>query len=211
MKTFLNKNSYWIFLPVVLMGFFDALALSPLADYYRSFDELSKVEVLDRDFRIKIVDRSTDTIVLGIHGGHIEFGTSEIVAHLSALDLSYYLFEGLRSSDNRRLHITSDSFDEPGAIEIVSLATTALSIHGFKEESRPIVCVGGMNVTLGKELVSVLSLVDFWIVEFPCLKYPGSNRNNIVNRAKFHGVQLELSSLLRKNLLEGSVPKVVEI
>ncbi len=85
----------------------------------------------------------TQKIVMAIHGGGIERGTSEIalavagyhpdtlVTSVDNLGLhDFWLFEGLLPSDNGKLHVTASHYDEPIATELVQNARRCISLHG---------------------------------------------------------------------------------
>lgn len=77
----------------------------------------------------------TQKIIMAIHGGGIEPGTSEIALatagyHPATLTPAadghglhdFWLFEGLLSSGNGDLHVTASNYDEPIATELVQNA-----------------------------------------------------------------------------------------
>src|SRR5918995_7180661 len=85
----------------------------------------------------------TQAIVMAIHGGGIEKGTSEIALAtagyhpatlIPALDghalHDFWLFEGLLSSGNGRLHVTASHYDDPIATELVQNSRRCISLHG---------------------------------------------------------------------------------
>ena len=85
----------------------------------------------------------TKTIVMALHGGGIETGTSEIALasagyHPATLVPSsdgyglhdFWLFEGLLPSGNGDLHVTASHYDEPIAHELVRNARRCISLHG---------------------------------------------------------------------------------
>jgi len=89
-------------------------------DVYRNFAELSESEREDIDFRIYAFKREgSSTVIVAPHGGAIEPGTSEVAKKVANNALSLFIFEGIKSKDNKRLHITSTNFDEPRCVELV--------------------------------------------------------------------------------------------
>jgi hypothetical protein len=98
-----------------------------------------------------IEEQSTDNtetqkIVMAIHGGGIEAGTSEIALaaagfHPATLMPSddgqgshdLWLFEGLLARGNGRLHVTASNYDDPIATELVLNARRCISLHGCSD------------------------------------------------------------------------------
>jgi Poly-gamma-glutamate hydrolase len=64
------------------------------------------------------------------HGGGIEPGTSELADAIAGSDLSFYTFEGLKSSGNTDLHITSTRFDEPMCLTLLASSSVVVTLHG---------------------------------------------------------------------------------
>src|SRR5262249_50874908 len=82
----------------------------------------------------------TQKVVLAIHGGGIEAGTSEIALAVAGYHPATFaqttdghgfhdlwIFEGLLSSDNSRLHVTSTNYDDRIALELVQNARRCIS------------------------------------------------------------------------------------
>ncbi len=177
------------------------LAAGP--DFYKSYDELSKSEREGVDYRVVVHQRRAPVTIMAIHGGDIEIGTSDLAQAIAGDDWSLYLFEGIKREGNSKLHITSTHFDEPRALALVEGSPSCLSIHGFLEKSRSVVCVGGGNqVQRGKmsELLTGAAAGLGIEVESPCKRFGGDNPRNIVNRCRSPGVQLETSTALRRRL-----------
>src|SRR5688572_17006698 len=105
-----------------------------------------------------------DTVVLALHGGGVEPGTSELCLALAGyhpaggvtggVTYDYWMFEGLRSSDNSALHVTSTHCDDPVASALVAGARRAVSLHGCTPSRAGLpagaaaVLVGGLDATL---------------------------------------------------------------
>ncbi|GCF76381.1 TPA: poly-gamma-glutamate hydrolase family protein [Bacillus nitratireducens] len=166
---------------------------------YTSFHDLQKHEADDRDYRIKSFDRNPQIAVIAIHGGNIEVGTGEVALELGKkLRASTYIFEGLKTKDNRQLHVTSTLYDEPVAIDMVKKAKTVLSIHGYKDKKIEKVYIGGRNVTYRDIVAKYLKEAGFQVEDAPD-KFGGTSKNNIANKSQMkEGVQLELSTKLRE-------------
>ena len=172
-------------------------------DFYKNYEELSKAEREGVDFRVVVHQRRAPLTVMAIHGGDIEMGSSDLAATIAGDDLSLYLFEGLKPVGNSKLHITSTHFDEPRALALFKGSPLCLSIHGFLEKTRSVVCVGGGNAALAKKMTDQLNsaAVSLGIeVESPCTRFGGDDPRNVVNRCEVPGVQLETSTALRKRL-----------
>lgn len=109
-------------------------------DKYEDFADLAANETEGVDYLIEAVDhlieavdRGSDTLILAIHGGRIERYTSELTVAAAGSQFNYYLFEGIKRSGNRDLHITSTRFDEPQALALVDSSDVCVTLHGFAE------------------------------------------------------------------------------
>jgi phage replication-related protein YjqB (UPF0714/DUF867 family) len=175
-------------------------------DRYRSFTELSQHEVEGLDYTRLILDRSSTITVLAIHGGRIEPGVSTLVSAITRDRFNLYEFKGHRRQGPQfDLHVTSTRFDDPVALDITKRALFAVAIHSFWEEDGPDgkplrqgpprLCVGGRNLWLQNQAVATLSplLPTGTVIEPNCKKFPGAHQRNIVNQARYHGLQLEFS------------------
>jgi phage replication-related protein YjqB (UPF0714/DUF867 family) len=85
-------------------------------------------------------------IVLAVHGGGIEGGTSEIALAVAgyhpatfapATDCygvhDLWIFEGLLNRGNSKLHVTSTNYNDPIALELVQKSARCISLHGFSD------------------------------------------------------------------------------
>jgi len=164
---------------------------------YKSFPALAEREVEGRDYRIGLRKRRGAIVVIAIHGGGIEAGTSEVADGIAADDLSFYAFEGIKSRRNRDLHITSHLFDEPQCRALVNEAPGVISIHG-ENSKRQVVFLGGRDRDRLNALRESLTSRGFRLETHKKLRLQGLDPRNICNRAKNGcGVQLELSFGLR--------------
>ncbi|MCU7917188.1 MAG: poly-gamma-glutamate hydrolase family protein [Candidatus Thiodiazotropha sp. (ex Epidulcina cf. delphinae)] len=168
-------------------------------DTYRNYGELAAQEQEGSDFSVKVVDRANaKTLLLAPHGGAIEPGTSEIARAIAGDDLSYYLFEGIKSSNNRILHITSTNFDEPRALEIVEEFQNIVAVHGEGSEDE-IVYLGGRDNGLLNHLKAALVEAGYTTETHTNPSLQGKSLNNICNRGcSSAGVQLEVARGLRR-------------
>ena len=172
------------------------------ADVYKNYQQLAGAEVEGRDYRIISYDGPSRSAVIAIHGGGIERGTSQIarsVASRTGIDL--YIFEGLKSSRNFNLHLTSTNFDEPIGKKLVANSLRTLSIHGCSGSSQATL-VGGRDKVLAGRIKTELKKAGF-VVKTPQSSLSGTNPKNICNEnASKKGVQLELTYAMRQALLK---------
>ncbi|WP_416905125.1 poly-gamma-glutamate hydrolase family protein [Micromonospora echinospora] len=156
--------------------------------------------------------------VLAPHGGGIEVGTSELclaVAGYHPATLAptgpgvpghdYWIFEGLRGSDNGELHVTSTGCDDPQARSLCGGARFAVSLHGCTAaqvglpDTGQAVVVGGLDTVLRGYLHEEFAAVGVTTLDgsdHPDLA--GVSPANIVNRTLTGaGAQLELTTPLR--------------
>src|SRR5690349_17634335 len=115
-----------------------------MQDTYPSFEKLLESETENVDFRIRCDARNSTVSIVAPHGGGIEPGTSEIAEVIAGNDLSYYIFEGIKSSNNSDLHITSTIFRERRCDQITASCSVVITIHGEGGDSET-VFVGGKD------------------------------------------------------------------
>ena len=156
---------------------------------------------------------SSSTAVIAPHGGGIEVGTSELclaVAGYHPATLAarppvydYWMFEGLRPSNNDELHVTSSHCDDPVALSMCGSVRHALGLHGCTpaQASLPAetkaVGVGGRNATFKRYLLE--ELADFGAADAAGWEsLDGNAPGNIANRTLLGmGAQLEITTPLR--------------
>jgi phage replication-related protein YjqB (UPF0714/DUF867 family) len=168
-------------------------------DKYKDFEQLSQNEQQDVDYKISFNKTNSDVLLMAIHGGSIESGTTELVDQiaLEAND-SYYTFQGIKEKNNVDLHITSSRFNEPVAIDLVSDSLYTLSFHGYKEEEKQHTYIDGLDKQLAETLRVALDDAGFSVSSAP-KAMEGKEKSNIVNKNKQKkGVQLEISTAQRK-------------
>jgi phage replication-related protein YjqB (UPF0714/DUF867 family) len=127
------------------------------------------------------------SVVIAIHGGGIEAGTSEVAKGIAADDLSVYTFEGMKSRRNHDLHITSHRFDEPRCTAFVTDAPGLISIHG-ENSKRQVVFLGGRDRATRDALRESLTARGFRVETDKKKNLQGSDPRNICNRA-MNGVE----------------------
>jgi phage replication-related protein YjqB (UPF0714/DUF867 family) len=166
---------------------------------YSCFEHLRANESRGADYEVRRRHGSSGIAVISIHGGAIEPGTSEVAEAVAGADHSFYTFIGMKKAGNEDLHITSTTFDEPDALEIVRRSETVISIHGCSEEEE-VVHVGGTDFRLRECIEERLRQAGFktprgaWSLR-------GLDKCNICNRCRRGmGVQLEISKGLRARM-----------
>ncbi|MCI0466088.1 MAG: poly-gamma-glutamate hydrolase family protein [Beijerinckiaceae bacterium] len=157
----------------------------------------------------------TQKIVMAIHGGGIEPGTSEIALAVAGYHPAtfatpvdgyglhdFWLFEGLLPKNNGKLHVTSIHYDDPIAIELVQNAQRCISLHGCTDEqANDKIQIGGLDFELRGIVLAELDAADIpaEITENKDLK--GEEPANIANKTKTGGgVQIELGTSYRASL-----------
>lgn len=166
-------------------------------DQYRGFAELANSERERHDYRRRLEDRGSGIVIVALHGGGIEPGTSEIAQALAGEEFSLYCFEGIRRGRNDRLHITSTRFDEPMCIRLVEQSDTVVAVHGLVGANEK-VCIGGLDDDLRVQVVAALERAGFKAEE-DNTGHSGSYGGNVCNRgASGRGLQLEVSEGLRR-------------
>ncbi|CAM5691691.1 poly-gamma-glutamate hydrolase family protein [Kitasatospora aureofaciens] len=158
------------------------------------------------------------TTVVAPHGGGIEGGTSQLclaVAGYHPADLAptpatgpvhdYWMFEGLRSSGNRALHVSSNHCDDTVARAMCSDSLNVLSLHGCTtataglEAGTRAVLLGGLNHGLRLYLMEEFAAAGIRAVNVSGgQQLAGDDPQNICNRTLLGtGAQLELTTELR--------------
>lgn len=172
-----------------------------MADKYINYEALKAAETIGVDYRIQAALQNDEFIIVAPHAGGIEVATTELTIATAGNDTSYYLFEGLKSSGNGDLHITSTHFDEPIALNMMESHDFGLSYHGYADSENEMTIIGGLSETLKVSVYENLSAYGF-NVAYATDRFTATDPNNIVNRALFQGVQLELSTAQRKAFFE---------
>ncbi len=173
-----------------------------MIDTYKNFKELSEYKKEGLDFTIEMVNRESSCVVIAIHGGNIELGTTEIARAIAGEELSFYSFIGKGTEQEcKETHITSTNFDEPKCNNLVSKSLKTLSIHG-EGGVEDYVMVGGLDYELIEKISDALKIGGF-IIKTPSERINGNAPQNICNKCSSGaGIQLEISRGLRNKLLE---------
>ncbi|MGI8380412.1 poly-gamma-glutamate hydrolase family protein [Priestia megaterium] len=173
-----------------------------MADTYPSMTALKAATVEGVDYGIVTVDNNNSVLISGIHGGGIEIGVSEsatLVQEIGGYDL--FLFEGLRSSNNSELHVTSTNYDEPTMVSMVTDRSQHVAIHGASGDTAAI-NVGGLDIALRNAIWEELRKKGLNAQLAPT-NIIGEEPNNVSNRNRRGGCcQLELTSQQRKEFFK---------
>jgi phage replication-related protein YjqB (UPF0714/DUF867 family) len=167
---------------------------------YQNFSHLARHALAGKDFIIEMRQGSSGFGIMAPHGGRIEPGTAAVADAIAGQDHAYYAFKGIRPSGNRRLHIASSRFDEPGALILARRCHTVVTIHGCRQAA-PMVYVGGRNDALKKQVGFHLMRMNIPVSPAVPKPFKGIHRMNLCNLGwNGEGVQLEISSGLREQL-----------
>ena len=173
-----------------------------MKDKYANFVELSKNEKQGKDFLIRCQQRASNTAVIAPHGGGIERGTSELAEAIAGDDLSFYVFEGIKKTNNRDLHITSTNFDEPQCLACVRAADLVVAVHG-EESKEEFVLLGGLDKARIQLLRNTLQRNGFCVETEGRPGLQALHQKNICNQGRQRaGLQMELSAGLRQGFFE---------
>lgn len=209
----MNKKLEKIVAFVLLFTFSIGVSIYAIAPGlgYSSFAELAAAED-PSGYTVKTNDTGSDTTILGIHGGGIEKGTSELVEALSGYGkYNTYSFEGLKSADNGSLFIKAINFDEPTAVSLVNKSDYTVSVIGAAGDDE-ITYIGGQNRMLA-ELIRLHLTAKGYNVQTLSIpdRIAGALNSNIVNKNKLFndsyklgGVQISISKGLREKLATDS-------
>ncbi|MFS0905815.1 poly-gamma-glutamate hydrolase family protein [Priestia aryabhattai] len=172
-----------------------------MADMFNNYAELSAVYTEGTDYKVTLTKKDKAIGITAYHGGGIEIGSTELMQYVyeKRTTWSWYGFEGLLSADNSNLHITSTHFDEPRGMDFIGFVNRAVSFHGASGTD-PITYIGGMD-TVTREFIRARLESKGFVVEYASTEsgIAGEQKDNFVNRPPKGGVQLEMSTQLRKS------------
>ncbi|GGG86057.1 hypothetical protein E2558_03200 [Staphylococcus pragensis] len=171
-------------------------------DKFKSMTELVKQTKENEDWEIVSNDLRSNVTILAIHGGGIEPATTELACVIAEQgQYNYFAFNGIRSKGNNELHVTSINYDNETAMNLVNDSDIAVTIHGCSGDES-VAYIGGKDIELKEAIGSGLANIGIDVQAAPS-NMAGAQDNNIVNRTtKGAGVQIELSSKLRKSLFK---------
>lgn len=171
-----------------------------MTDKYANFAQLSASEPIS-SYKIELRQVNSAVALIAPHAGKIEPGTSEICRSVASDDLTYYLFQGCKRSNNSDLHITSARFDESQGLSIATSAQVVVTFHG-QFGARHFVNVGGRASELCTAIIDRLNRAGYSAGRQADPSLQGLDQNNICNRGLTRqGVQLEISRGLRDRLV----------
>jgi phage replication-related protein YjqB (UPF0714/DUF867 family) len=110
-----------------------------MKDKYKSFNELAQHEIEGQDFEISYRETGSIFVVIAVHGGAIESGTSEIADAIAGKNFSFYTFRGIKKHGNTELHIASIYFDEPRAVSLLKRTKFAITVHGRNKKDQIVI------------------------------------------------------------------------
>lgn len=197
LKCFLRRELYIIIITFMFIYLLSLFAKPVYADSYGSMTELMNDTEQGIDWNLSYDKRFGNTIIAAVHGGNIEPGTTEVSKLIADSGFySYYSFEGIRTTNNAELHVTSTNFDEPTILDMQQHMTKSVMIHGAGG-SDSVIYIGGKDEQLKASIKKQLELRGFNVQPTP--RYlEGNSDSNIANlNAQNAGVQLELSLGLR--------------
>jgi phage replication-related protein YjqB (UPF0714/DUF867 family) len=154
-------------------------------------------------------------IVLAIHGGGIEGGTSEVALAVAgyhpatfaqAADClglhDLWIFEALLRSGNSELHVTSTNYDDPIALKLVQISRRCISLHGLSDgPGSADIQIGGRDTELSSIVLEELTAAGTSAAISIDEDTNASNLNNICNKTTISaGVQLEMVATYRESL-----------
>jgi phage replication-related protein YjqB (UPF0714/DUF867 family) len=154
-------------------------------------------------------------IVLALHGGGIEPGTSEIALAVAGYHPATFaqptdclgwhdlwIFEGLLADDNGQLHVTSTNYDDPIALKLVQISRRCLSLHGLSDApGRADIQIGGADTDLSSIVLEKLTAAGISAAVSGDENTNGSDPSNICNKTTISaGVQLEMVATYRESL-----------
>lgn len=186
--------------------------MPPGPDFYRSMTELYKCEPPEHYSKHVRSILYSDTIVMAIHGGGMEIGTSELAFGIAGGvydkqdPFNYFVFESHRKpGQNGVMHVTASKFDDEAAHIMVGKMNRCISLHGSKDtatgypEGSKIAWMGGLNTRLRDLVMTELVKAGFdaRVTEDDMLN--GDHPNNVANLTKNREgcYQIELTTSLR--------------
>jgi phage replication-related protein YjqB (UPF0714/DUF867 family) len=168
---------------------------------YTSWAELEAAEVEGVDYAVNSTSPPGATWAsIAIHGGGIERASSEVAEAVAGTEMAFYELDGLKTSGNSALHITSTLYDEPTCLALVAASQRTLSFHGYVGDVTVAeTAIGGLDTELRDRVRHRLELAGHRVTDAPS-EIAGTNPANICNKnARSAGVQLEMSRALRES------------
>ena len=171
-----------------------------MRDTYRDIAKLMLVESRHVTIRCEMARRSTVAIIAP-HAGSIEPFTGELAEAIAGDEHRLYCFCGSSQHDSHRLHVTSTRFSEPALTRVLLGATLALTVHGCRFPLEPVTHLGGTNHQLRNRLERSFARAGF-AVDRALPPMAGRHPHNMANRTIQGGVQLEITRVQRRVLMD---------
>ena len=197
-------------------GTLDSAAVDPAATEQEARDGQKLLELLDDD-------HNRDLLVLAPHGGEIEPHTDDQAEHvkklLADLGVSCWRCKGWKPDGGAvaRWHITSTDISTASFPLLATVAARgfrhAVSFHGFIEDGRPDILIGGaapdplkrvMRAVIASAVAGTGLRVE---IASPGDPLDGADEANIVNRLttdQHNGIQIEQQPRARSGTIPGS-------
>lgn len=180
-----------------------------MADKYQSMSQLYANEP-QKHYQVSHRKHpNSPVLILSPHGGGIEALTSDLAREVAGDDFSLFDFAGRMSAGNfKNLHVTSRHYDCMLAKRLSTAASFSLSFHGCRGKDEEKITFLGGGDSVGREIVQRhLEQAGFNVEDAPP-HLSGLGEDNIVNQNKRgKGIQLELTTSLRKSFISHSILK----
>jgi phage replication-related protein YjqB (UPF0714/DUF867 family) len=113
-----------------------------------------------------------------------------------------WMFEGLLSLGNSKLHVTSTNYNDPIALKLVQISKRCLSLHGLSDTAADgKIQIGGRDTELMGIVLEELTAAGIPAAIATDQNTNGSSLANICNKTTTHaGVQLEMGKTYRESL-----------
>lgn len=170
-----------------------------MPDKYQSFTELSQHYIQGIDYEIETRHTDSRFAIMAPHGGYIEHATRQIASSIADEKHNYYCFRALHDHA-QDLHVTSNNFDEPIALDMCASVKTVITIHGAYGKT-PHIYFGGKDTELKSYLIEELKKEGYPAEADPSPTRQGLGKTNICNLGESaKGVQIEITQGFRKSL-----------
>jgi phage replication-related protein YjqB (UPF0714/DUF867 family) len=175
-----------------------------VADLYTSMQDLKSKTKEGTDWKITKIDKCSRSLVSAIHGGSIEGGTTELAQLIAEkTNADFFTFEGIRSSNNGDLHVTSTNYNEPTFNKMTGRVLNHIAVHGASGTDSKVL-IGGLDIELRDKIGASLTSAGF-VVEVAPDAIDGQEPDNYSNHTLKNGcVQLELTSALRQSFFKAN-------
>ncbi|MFD8516608.1 poly-gamma-glutamate hydrolase family protein [Streptomyces antimycoticus] len=176
-----------------------------MADTYPNYAALAAAQIEGTDYRVRQRQPAGSALLhMAIHAGGIEPGSGECADYCAGADRQFYAFEGIKSSGNSVLHLTSTNFDEPRALAQCQTAAYTISWHGASG-STPQVFMGGTDTVLRDRIRVALDAAGFTVASTTPTELDGNDPASINQKnRRTAGVQIELTLALRQSFFPDS-------